>query len=121
MKYMFLFMGFILWTVAAQAQTANSYYTNQAENQPLRGFMRSYGDQKEARNVMIVEAVARYKLGDEELQKEFEKLERNKEYHQKLDKIMKNLSNKKYQDRKNKEAMKILQEAGNKLYNLLAD
>lgn len=91
------------------------------EPQMLYNRMRDYGDQKEARNIKIVEAVAHYKLGDEKLREEMEKLEQNREYNKKMNKIMEKLSNDKRRDTKNKEVVRILQDAGNKLYNLLAD
>ncbi len=91
-------------------------------NEPrLTGYLRDYGDQKDARNIMIVAEVARYKLGDEKLAPEFAKLEYNKEYNKKIKIIMDKLNNNKYPDSKNRQVMNILNEAGNKLYNLLAD
>ena len=91
------------------------------ESQMIYARMRDYGDQKDARNIKIVEAVAHYKLGDENLREEMEKLDQNREYNKKMKKIMDKLSNDKRRDTKNREVVRILQEAGNKLYNLLAD
>ena len=91
------------------------------ESQMIYARMRDYGDQKDARNIKIVEAVAHYKLGDEKLREEMEKLDQNREYNKKMKKIIEKLSNDKRRDTKNREVVRILQEAGNKLYNLLAD
>ena len=91
------------------------------ESQMIYARMRDYGDQKDARNIKIVEAVAHYKLGDENLREEIEKLDQNREYNKKMKKIMEKLSNDKRRDTKNREVVRILQETGNKLYNLLAD
>ena len=81
----------------------------------------SFGDQKEARNLLIVEAVAHYKLQDEKLSEQMESLQENAEYHRKLEQIMQNLSNKRLRNNKNKEAIRILNDAGNRLYNLLTN
>lgn len=85
------------------------------------GYMHDYGDERDARNIMIVAKVADYKLGDENLAPEYERLRYNKEYNQKIKEIMQNLDNGKYPNSKNQQVINILREAGNKLYNLLAD
>ena len=100
---------------------SNNAVDQEQEPQMLYSRMRDYGDQKEARNIKIVEAVAHYKLGDEKLREEMEKLDQNREYNKKMNKIMEKLSNDKRRDTKNREVVRILQDAGNKLYNLLAD
>ena len=108
-----------------QPETNTSQTDEQTEYEPesqmIYARMRDYGDQKDARNIKIVEAVAHYKLGDENLREEMEKLDQNREYNKKMKKIMDKLSNDKRRDTKNREVVRILQEAGNKLYNLLAD
>lgn len=108
-----------------QPETNTSQTDEQTEYEPesqmIYARMRDYGDQKDARNIKIVEAVAHYKLGDEKLREEMEKLDQNREYNKKMKKIMEKLSNDKRRDTKNREVVRILQEAGNKLYNLLAD
>lgn len=110
---------------AMEDSTDNDANTEEMENniviKTLRGSMRNTGNQKDARNLMIVKAVADFKMGDEKLAKEFDELENNREYHEKLQKIMDKLSNKKYPNNKNKEVTKILQDAGNRIYNLLAN
>ena len=83
--------------------------------------LAGYGDQREARNLMVVRAVANYKLGDEKLAKQFEKVEDNIEFERKMQQIMDNLSNNRLRNAKNREAVRILDDAGNKLYNLLAN
>ena len=84
-------------------------------------YIPDYGDARDARNIMIVAKVADYKLGDENLATEFEKLRHNKEYDKKISEIMKNLDNGKYPNSKNRQVINVLREAGNKLYNLLTD
>ena len=97
------------------------YLPLSSEHPYQSGHLRDYGDQKEARNLKIVEAVAHYKLSDEKLLQEISKLDNNREFNRKMQKIMDNLSNDRHRNSKNKEVLKILQDAGNKLYNLLAN
>lgn len=120
----------IYYTGAVASPQENAQEILATENQNVeddnvekkrKGRLLSFGPQKEARNLMIVEAVARYKLGDEKLAQQFESLEDNAEYHRKLEQIMENLSNNRLRNRKNKEAISILNDAGNRLYNLLTN
>lgn len=87
----------------------------------MKGFLKNSGNQKDARNIMILREVINYKMGDEELAPDFKKLENNREYNKKLQTILDEINNKKNRNRKNKQVMQILNEAGNKIYNLLAD
>lgn len=95
------------------------------QNNPVmqmsRNLIKNSGDQRTAFNLMILQEVATYKLDDEEIQKEVAGLRNNQEYYRKLDIIKKKLSNSKISDYKNKEVMKILNETGNRLYNLLGN
>ena len=72
-------------------------------------------------NPAIVKQVADFKIGDEKLAKDFETVENNREFERKMAKIMEKLNNKKMRDSKNREVINILNEAGDKLYNLLAN
>lgn len=99
--------------------TDNNAYNAEKKKSGMR--LASYGDQREARNIMVVQAVADYKLGDERLAKQFEKVEDNAEFERKMQQIMENLSNNRMRNTKNREAIRILDDAGNKLYNLLAN
>lgn len=132
MKKIIVWLFFMLLGLPTQAQTqeysyaetpAYDYEYEQSDEalRQMRGVMLNSGDQREARNLMIVAEVASYKLGDEKLAKQFAELENNREYHKKLQKIMSQLDNKKMRNRKNKEVIRILNDAGNKLYNLLAN
>lgn len=99
----------------------NNNATEEENNLKMSGRLLGFGPQKEARNLMIVEAVARYKLNDEKLAEQFDSLENNAEYHRKLEQIMQNLSNNRLRNSKNKEVIRILNDAGNRLYNLLTN
>ena len=133
MRYVLLFV-IALFGINAEAQVRQQQTTNnvvqqqnlqQMQNNPImkmsRSFIRSSGNQGEAFNLMVLQEVATYKLGDETLQKEIEGLKNNQEYYNKLEKIKKKLSNSKLSDSKNKDVMRILNDAGRKLNNLLGN
>lgn len=128
MRLFWFVIGFILiWSNSCLAQLGGDFSTHKGfedisagSSQP-RGRMKNFGDQKVARNILIVKAVSNYKSGDEKYEQDFKVLENNREYQEKLRKILDNLSNKKRSDIKNREVINILNEAGNKLYNLLAN
>lgn len=116
-------------TAQTNPETSNAYTRQQdlreMQNNPLlkmsRSFIKSSGDQRKAFNLMILQEVAAYKLGDEKLQKEINKLKENRTYYEKLEKIKKKLSNAKISDTKNQEIMRILNDTGNRIYNLLGN
>lgn len=110
----------------AEAQTlSNDEQTAELRNSPLikysRNIMLNSNDNKVARNLMIVNEVSSFKMGDEKLNKSFENLKDNKTYNQKMDKIFAKLNNNKNRNQKNQQIINILNEAGQKIYNLLAD
>lgn len=110
----------------AEAQTlSNDEQAAELRNSPLikysRNIMLNSNDNKVARNLMIVNEVSSFKMGDEKLNKSFENLKDNKTYNQKMDKIFAKLNNNKNRNQKNQQIINILNEAGQKIYNLLAD
>lgn len=110
----------------AEAQTlSNDEQAAELRNSPLikysRNIMLNSNDNKMARNLMIVNEVSSFKMGDEKLNKSFENLKDNKTYNQKMDKIFAKLNNNKNRNQKNQQIINILNEAGQKIYNLLAD
>ena len=133
MRYVLLLVV-VLLSVDAEAQVRqmqgqyDSYQQQnlrQMQNNPVMKMSRSYisknGSQGEAFNLMVVQEVATYKLGDEGLEKEIDGLKNNSEYYTKLEKIKKKLSNSKFSDSKNKEIMRILNDAGRRINNLLGN
>lgn len=110
----------------AEAQTlSKDEQAAELRNSPLikysRNIMLNSNDNKVARNLMIVNEVSSFKMGDEKLNKSFENLKDNKTYNQKMDKIFAKLNNNKNRNQKNQQIINILNEAGQKIYNLLAD
>ena len=101
-----------------QPQNAGQLQNNQ-EPKMMRSLIRSHGDQRKAFNLLILQDVATYKLGDENLSRDIAELKSNQEYYEKLEKIRRKLSNSKIENSKNKEVLRILDDAGNRIYNLL--
>ena len=102
-----------------EVKAADNTYEIEKKKSSVR--LANYGNQREARNLVVVRAVANYKMGDEKLASQFEKVEDNAEFERKMQQIMENLSNNRMRNAKNREAVRILDDAGNKLYNLLAN
>ena len=71
--------------------------------------------------MLVLHDVINFKMGDEKLAKNFDKIENNKTYNKKMDKAFAKLDNGKYRNQKNQQVINILNEAGQKLYNLLVD
>lgn len=129
MKYFWVIILCLMsGNVMAQTQQYDSVQQKNAQdmrNNPLmqmsRSLIKSSGDQRKAYNLLVLQDVATYKLGDETLQKEIFGLQNNQEYYRKLELIRKKLSNAKIADSKNKEIMRILDEAGNRIVNLMGN
>ena len=106
-------------------QTAQEQRAEQMKNNMVmkmaRAPLKNTGDARVARNILILQEVINFKLGDERLQKEFAAIENNSNYYKKLEKIMKELDNRKNRNSINNQVINILDDAGNKIYNLLAD
>lgn len=132
MKY-FLMCLLLLLGFNAEAQvrqnelksSARQDNLQQVQDSQVQRMRRSYinmgGDQRKALNLLVLQEVATYKLGDERLKKEIDGLKNNRSYYDKLDKIKKKLSNGKISNTNNQEIMRILNDAGNRIYNLLGN
>ncbi len=129
MKVFYFLLGLGLGIViSANAQFSKNTDNAEAEamkNTPVlkysRALLLNSGDDKIARNLMVLHDVINFKMGDEKLAKSFDKIENNKTYNKKMDKAFAKLDNSKYRNQKNQQVINILNEAGQKLYNLLAD
>ena len=112
-------------TSNVSADRAKKARYSEMENNPAvrfsRSFIKNSGDERKARNLLFLEEIANYKLNDEELSDDFNAVEDSREYDEKLKKALKKLTNRKMKDSKNRKVMEILDDAGDRLYNLLAD
>lgn len=125
---LFLALSCYLSNVSAQTANIESKHRQQVaemENSPAVKYSRSIlptsKDQKTARNLMVVKEVVNFKMGDENLAKYYDNLEDNKKYNKDMDKIFSKLSNDKLNNRKNKQVIEILNNAGERIYNLMAN
>ena len=78
-----------------------------------------YSASKKAEYLATIKAVANYKINDEEEIDNIEKLRQNKQFNLKLQKMMNKLQNTKTKDSDNKKVLKILEDAGEQIYNIL--
>lgn len=104
-----------------QTGVSSQYRQNDGSRRRKSTILKNSGEQKEARDLLVLYEVVNFKLEDERLAKEIDELDENPKFNKKMDSIMEKLSNEKRRDNKNKDVERILQDAGNKLYNLLAD
>lgn len=129
MKVFYFLLGLGLGiAISANAQFSKNIDNTEAENMksaPVLKYSRAVllnsGDDKVARNMLVLHDVINFKMGDEKLAKNFDKIENNKTYNKKMDKAFAKLDNGKYRNQKNQQVINILNEAGQKLYNLLVD
>ena len=74
---------------------------------------------KDAQYLATIKAVSNYKIEDEELSRDIEKLRQNKAFNEKLQKMLNKLSNRRTKDTTNRKVLQILEEAGEQIYKLL--
>ncbi len=128
--FMALFLVLNCCVSSVLAQTMNDEAKHQQrvaemENNPVVKYSRSLlptnKDQKTARNLMVVKEVVNFKMGDENLAKYYDNLDDNKKYNKDMDKIFSKLSNSKRNNQKNKQVIEILNDAGERIYNLMSN
>lgn len=78
-----------------------------------------FAAQKDARNIAVLRAVVNYKIDDEENIKAIEKLRQDRNFNQRLQRMLNKLTNKRTKDSTNRKVNDILEKAGEDLYNLL--
>ncbi len=87
----------------------------------MRGTIGSSADAIKARNLLILKEVLDFKMQDETLKAEINKLKDNREFNTRLLRALNQLDNKKLRNQKNQEIMNILNDAGNRIYNSLSN
>ncbi len=78
-----------------------------------------YSASKNAEYLATIKAVANYKINDEEELENVERLRQNKAFNLKLQKMMNKLQNSRTKNSDNKRILKILEDAGEQIYNIL--
>lgn len=78
-----------------------------------------YSASKDAQYMATLKAVANYKIEDEEIERDIEKLRQNRMFNERLQKMLNKLSNRRTKDTTNRKVLKILEDAGEQIYKLL--
>lgn len=78
-----------------------------------------YSAQKKAEYLATIKAVSAYKIEDQEEARNVERLRQDARFNAKLQKMLSKLSNDRTKDTKNKQVLKILEDAGEQIYKLL--
>lgn len=78
-----------------------------------------YSASKKAQYVATLKAVTNYKIEDEEISKDIEKLRQNQVFIENLQKKLDKLSNRRTKNSTNRKVLKILEKAGEDIYKLL--
>lgn len=78
-----------------------------------------YSSTKNAQYLATIKAVANYKINDEEEIDNVEKLRQDANFNRKLQKMLNKLQNSKNKNSDNKKVLKILEDAGKEIYDIL--
>lgn len=78
-----------------------------------------YSSQNDAKYIATLKAVVNYKIDDKEHINDIESLRQNKQFNQKLQRMLNKLSNERTKDAKNRQVLKILEKAGEDIYKIL--
>ena len=78
-----------------------------------------YSASKDAQYMATLKAVTNYKIEDEEIERDIEKLRQNRVFKEKLQKMLNKLSNRRTKDTTNRKVLKVLEDAGEQIYKLL--
>ncbi len=74
---------------------------------------------RDAQYMAVLRAVVNYKIDDEENIRNVERLRENRRFNEKVQKMLDKLSNDRSKNTTNRQVLKILEQAGKDLYNLL--
>lgn len=78
-----------------------------------------FSAQNDAKYIATLKAVVNYKIDDQENIRDVEDLRQNRQFNQKLQRMMDKLSNERTKDAKNRQVLKILTKAGEDIYKVL--
>lgn len=81
--------------------------------------MAQYSSQNDAKYIATLKAVVNYKIDDQENIKAVEALRQNRQFAQKLQRMLDKLNNERTKDAKNRQVLKILEKAGEDIYKVL--
>ena len=75
--------------------------------------------QNDAKYIATLKAVVNYKIDDKENINDIESLRQNRQFNEKLQRMLNKLSNERTKDAKNRQVLKILEKAGEDIYKIL--
>ena len=78
-----------------------------------------YSSQNEAKYIATLKAVVNYKIDDQENIRGIEALRQNRQFNEKLQKMLDKLNNERTKDAKNRRVLKVLEQAGEEIYKIL--
>ena len=78
-----------------------------------------YSASRDAQHVATLKAVVNYKIADESIYDDVERLRQNRKFVEKLQKMLDKLNNRRTKDATNRKVLKILEDAGEQIYKLL--
>lgn len=78
-----------------------------------------YSAQNEAKYIATLRAVVNYKIDDQENIRDIEALRQNRQFNEKLQRMLDKLSNERTKDAKNRRVLKVLEQAGEEIYKIL--
>ena len=78
-----------------------------------------YSASKDAQYIATLKAVTNYKIADEEISRDIDKLRQNRLFNERLQKMLDKLSNRRTKDATNRKVLKVLEDAGEQIYKLL--
>ena len=76
------------------------------------GAAAQYSAQNEAKYIAMLKAVVNYKIDDQENIRDIEALRQNRQFNEKLQRMLDKLSNERTKDAKNRRVLKVLEQAG---------
>ena len=74
---------------------------------------------RDAQYMATLKAVVNYKIDDEEIFDDVEKLRQNRNFYEKLQKMLNKLNNRRTKDATNRKVLRILEKAGEQIYKEL--
>lgn len=89
--------------------------------QDMHGRIGSTSNEIKARNLLMLKKVLDFKIQDATLAPDIAKMQNNREFNSKLLKALNKLDNKKNRSTRDQEVINILNDAGNRIYNYLAN
>ena len=113
-----LFFYFSFYTINGERGLLKYMYLSK-EIAYARTIAAQYSAQNEAKYIATLKAVVNYKIDDQENIRDIEALRQNRQFNEKLQRMLDKLSNERTKDAKNRRVLKVLEQAGEEIYKIL--